>query len=108
MLIKTPKYLPSLLEALRPISVRAVKSIAFRSHRPLFHRLNWWPSTLGGSVSYFVFWAFPLLIGFVLHYFELDGLGTRRHGGDSPGNRVRSSGDWERKTTWVGLAFVTM
>lgn len=70
-------------------------------------RLNWWPTTLGGTVSYFVFWALPLFVGYLLHYFELDGFGTRR-GDAKPGDRARSNYDWERKTTWVVLAFTTM
>ncbi|KAL8293646.1 hypothetical protein RQP46_000347 [Phenoliferia psychrophenolica] len=68
------------------------------------YRLNWWPTTLGGSVSYFVFWIVPLLVGLLLHAFELDGFGTRRHGAAKPGDRARSNYDWERKTTWVALA----
>ncbi|KAM0753032.1 hypothetical protein T439DRAFT_311710 [Meredithblackwellia eburnea MCA 4105] len=70
------------------------------------YRLNWWPQTLGGSFSYFLFWALPLLLGYTLHYFQLDGRGTRRRTGESDPNRSRF--DWERKTTWVALAFVTM
>lgn len=68
------------------------------------YRLNWWPTTLGGSASYFVFWSLALLVGFLLHTFDLDGLGSRRHH-DSDGE---GTWDWERKTTWVILAFGTM
>lgn len=61
-------------------------------------------------MSYFLFWSISLAIGFVLHYCDLDGLGRRSRGtrhlpSDDNGE---SPWDWERKTTWVGLAFVTM
>ncbi|GAA6017199.1 hypothetical protein JCM11491_001849 [Sporobolomyces phaffii] len=77
------------------------------------YRLNWWPSSLGGAFWYTLFWVTSLSIGFLLHKFDLDGFGRRshsRHGGDSgetdPTNP--NSWDWERKTTWILLAFATM
>ncbi|BGP48888.1 hypothetical protein JCM10450v2_004767 [Rhodotorula kratochvilovae] len=68
------------------------------------YRLNWWPSTLGGGASYAFFWALSLTVGFALHHFDLDGFGrrTRAH------HPVGEEWDWERKTTWVLLAFATM
>lgn len=67
------------------------------------YRLNWWPSALGGSVSYFVFWSLSLAVGFTLHAFDLDGLGR---GADD--ERSDDKLDWQRKTTWVALAFASM
>ncbi|GAA5900190.1 hypothetical protein JCM8208_002045 [Rhodotorula glutinis] len=71
------------------------------------YRLNWWPSSLGGGASYFVFWALSLSVGFALHHFDLDGFGdrTRSRPRKGPGEQVW---DWERKTIWVLLAFATM
>ncbi|GAA5844392.1 hypothetical protein JCM9279_006284 [Rhodotorula babjevae] len=72
------------------------------------YRLNWWPSSLGGGASYFVFWALSLTAGFALHHFDLDGFGDRtrsRKKNKGPGEQVW---DWERKTIWVLLAFATM
>ncbi|KAM0789179.1 hypothetical protein ACM66B_000027 [Microbotryomycetes sp. NB124-2] len=71
------------------------------------YRLNWWPSTLGGSVSYLMFWSLSLLVGFLLHHFDLDGLGRRSHS-DPRRKHDETSFDWERKTTWVLLAFFAM
>lgn len=62
-------------------------------------RLNWWPRTLGGSVSYVSFWSLALIVGYLLHKFRLDGLRPTQQRGDF---------DWQRKTTWVLLAFGTM
>ncbi|KAK4051441.1 hypothetical protein OIV83_002925 [Microbotryomycetes sp. JL201] len=72
------------------------------------YRLNWWPSTLGGSVSYIMFWSLSLLVGFLLHHFDLDGLGRRSHANPRRKPREDESFDWERKTTWVLLAFFAM
>lgn len=76
------------------------------------YRLNWWPSSLGGSMSYFLFWTGSLAIAFCLHYFDLDGLGRRSRGtghGSSPGEGTPAvDWDWERKSVYVGLAFLTM
>ncbi|GAA6002989.1 hypothetical protein JCM10207_001932 [Rhodosporidiobolus poonsookiae] len=69
------------------------------------YRLNWWPSSLGGSVSYLAFWSFSVTIGFTLHYLDLDGFGRRTR---SRRPRPSDEWDWERKTTWVLLAFATM
>ena len=85
------------------ISVRLSSFLPPRTNPDLADRLNWWPSTLGGSFSYFVFWSLSVLIGFLLHKFDLDGLG--RHAGKQRGD---DTWDWERKTTWVALAFATM
>ncbi|GEM07875.1 hypothetical protein Rt10032_c04g1892 [Rhodotorula toruloides] len=69
-------------------------------------RVNWWPNSLGGSISYTFFWSLALLTGGLLHHFDLDGFGRR-----SRSKRPKDDGgvvDWERKTTWVLLAFATM
>ncbi|GAA6032628.1 hypothetical protein JCM8097_004850 [Rhodosporidiobolus ruineniae] len=68
------------------------------------YRLNWWPSQIGGSVSYAFFWTLTLLIGYLLHRFHLDGFGRTRSGRP----RASDEWDWERKTTWVLLAFAAM
>ncbi|GAA5919976.1 hypothetical protein JCM1841_004408 [Sporobolomyces salmonicolor] len=76
------------------------------------YRLNWWPTSLGGTFSYAFFWTFSLLVGFLLHKFDLDGFGRSSSRTRHPGGGVDSGGadswDWERKTTWVLLAFATM
>ncbi|GAA5952906.1 hypothetical protein JCM3765_003002 [Sporobolomyces pararoseus] len=81
------------------------------------YRLNWWPSSLGGAFWYTLFWITSLFIGFLLHRFDLDGFGRRSHhsrsghprgGGDDSDPTNPDSWDWERKTTWVLLAFATM
>ncbi|KAK4057154.1 hypothetical protein OIO90_001649 [Microbotryomycetes sp. JL221] len=69
------------------------------------YRLNWWPTSLGGSASYIMFWSLSLLIGFLLHRFDLDGLGRRTH---NQNKKQDESFDWERKTTWILLAFFAM
>ncbi|BGP16938.1 hypothetical protein JCM10213v2_004946 [Rhodosporidiobolus nylandii] len=69
------------------------------------YRLNWWPSTLGGSVSYTFFWSLALAVGYLLHHFDLDGFGRRTR---SRHPRPSDEWDWERKTTWVLLAFATI
>ncbi|GAA6004213.1 uncharacterized protein JCM10292_007293 [Rhodotorula paludigena] len=68
------------------------------------YRLNWWPAALGGTASYVFFWLLSLSVGFLLHHFDLDGFGrrTRSHRPEA------QEWDWERKTTWVLLAFATM
>ncbi|GAA5825712.1 hypothetical protein JCM5353_005243 [Sporobolomyces roseus] len=75
------------------------------------YRLNWWPSSLGGAFWYTLFWTISLSIGFLLHKFDLDGFGRRshsRHGDHETDPRNPDSWDWERKTTWILLAFATM
>lgn len=67
-------------------------------------RLNWWPKSLGGSLSYITFWLLSLVVGFALHAFRLDGFGWSRDTSPPP----REEADWQRKTTWVLLAFATM
>ncbi|GAA5891660.1 hypothetical protein JCM6882_006159 [Rhodosporidiobolus microsporus] len=69
------------------------------------YRLNWWPSSLGGSISYTFFWLLSLSLGLLLHLFDLDGFGRRTR---SRRPRPSDEWDWERKTTWVLLAFVAM
>ncbi|GAA5826556.1 hypothetical protein JCM11251_002426 [Rhodosporidiobolus azoricus] len=69
------------------------------------YRLNWWPTSLGGSISYTFFWLLSLSIGLLLHYFDLDGFGRRTR---SRRPRPSDEWDWERKTTWVLLAFAAM
>lgn len=73
------------------------------------YRLNWWPSSLGGAVSYTLFWSLALLTGLVLHEFDALGIQQRRRrreGDGEPGDDENV--DWERKTVWVTLAFVSM
>ncbi|GAA5897785.1 uncharacterized protein JCM6883_000818 [Sporobolomyces salmoneus] len=92
------------------------------------YRLNWWPSSLGGAFWYSLFWTSSLFLGFLLHKFDLDGFGRRSHHSDGGGRHHKGGGggggrrggddsdptnnpdswDWERKTTWVLLAFATM
>lgn len=69
-------------------------------------RLNWWPRSLGGSISYVSFWSLALLVGYLLHKFRLDGFRQTHR----PGHTGSPAGDfdWQRKTTWVLLAFATM
>jgi len=74
---------------------------------PPLQRLNWWPSSLGGGASYFVFWALSLTAGFALHHFDLDGFGDRTRSRSRKGDGEQVW-DWERKTIWVLLAFATM
>ncbi|RXK36320.1 hypothetical protein M231_06405 [Tremella mesenterica] len=66
-------------------------------------QIYWWPQSLGGKASYFLFWASTLLIGFIAHQFDLFQLRERRKSHD-PFDEV----DWERKTFWVTLSFVAM
>ncbi|GAA6063902.1 hypothetical protein JCM10212_002434 [Sporobolomyces blumeae] len=85
------------------------------------YRLNWWPSSLGGAFWYTLFWSTSLCVGFLLHRFNLDGFGRDsrsripsppmrggRGDDDGGGGGSTDSWDWERKTTWVLLAFATM
>lgn len=76
------------------------------------YRLNWWPKSLGGKVSYFSFWLGSLLVGFVFHQFELFGVKPRWDGGKGTGDHNNNDDayapDWERKTAWIYLASVTM
>ena len=62
---------------------------------------------MGGTISYFCFWSGALLVGTLIHYFDV--LGIQRHrrerSGKTPAGDVV---DWERKTFWVSLAFGTM
>lgn len=67
-------------------------------------RLNWWPAALGGTASYVFFWLLSLSVGFLLHHFDLDGFGRRTRSRRPEAQEW----DWERKTTWVLLAFATM
>ncbi|GAA5972749.1 hypothetical protein JCM8115_002267 [Rhodotorula mucilaginosa] len=69
-------------------------------------RLNWWPRSLGGSISYISFWSLALIVGYLLHKFRLDGFRQTHR----PGHTGSPAGDfdWQRKTTWVLLAFATM
>ena len=73
------------------------------------YRLNWWPSRLGGAVSYFFFWSASIAVGIVFH--KLDVLGARQrwdrkhHSGGADGAVAK---DWERKTVWVLLSVGTM
>ncbi|KAK4704473.1 hypothetical protein P7C70_g1740, partial [Phenoliferia sp. Uapishka_3] len=67
--------------------------------------LNWWPTTLGGSVSYLVFWALPLLVGYLLHAFELDGFGTRRHRDAKPVLYLRNLSENVTMVAFLGWVF---
>ncbi|KAK1927284.1 hypothetical protein DB88DRAFT_477474 [Papiliotrema laurentii] len=67
------------------------------------YRLNWWPSALGGRLSYGLSWGLTLLIGLATHHLDLFKL-RRRWESRDPANDV----DWERKTFWVTLSFVAM
>lgn len=67
------------------------------------YRLNWWPSSLGGKASYFLFWGSTLLIGLGAHHLDLFNLRERWKAHD-PADDV----DWERKTFWVTLSFIAM
>ena len=69
-------------------------------------RLNWWPRSLGGSISYVSFWSLALFVGYLLHRFRLDGFRSKNPAGH-PGSPAGDF-DWQRKTTWVLLAFATM
>jgi len=72
----------------------------------LIFLVNWWPRKLGGRISYFFFWAGALCVGALIHYFDIFGIQKhRKNRGDHFGN---GTGDWERKTFWVSLAFGTM
>ncbi|OCF32717.1 hypothetical protein I316_05638 [Kwoniella heveanensis BCC8398] len=69
------------------------------------YRLNWWPSKLGGKLSYFLSWSVTLLVGLTAHHLDLFNLRKRRVGrNDDPIDSV----DWERKTFWVTLSFMAM
>lgn len=61
------------------------------------YRLNWWPSRLGGKVSYFFFWIGSLLFGLVLHQFDLLGVRGRWDRRKDTGGSHAVGQDWERK-----------
>jgi hypothetical protein len=82
---------------------------------------DWWPSALGGRLSYGLSWGLTLLIGLATHHLDLFKL-RRRWESRDPANDV----DWERKSEsfwrakdpfvlathraafWVTLSFVAM
>ncbi|KAL0247374.1 hypothetical protein I308_104410 [Cryptococcus tetragattii IND107] len=68
------------------------------------YRLNWWPSRLGGKLSYTLSWSLTLLIGLLAHHLDLFYLRKRWKERDPGGDDV----EWERKTFWVVLSFVAM
>ncbi|WWC63478.1 uncharacterized protein I303_106081 [Kwoniella dejecticola CBS 10117] len=68
------------------------------------YRLNWWPSKLGGKVSYALTWSSTLLLGLAAHHLDLFGLRKRWESNRDPIDIV----DWERKTFWVTLSFIAM
>lgn len=75
--------------------------------------MNWWPRKLGGRISYFCFWAGALIVGSLIHYYDIFGIQKHRRnrGGGGGHGRNKDDGnvyDWERKTFWVSLAFATM
>ncbi|GFZ50827.1 hypothetical protein JCM24511_08585 [Saitozyma sp. JCM 24511] len=67
------------------------------------YRLNWWPSALGGRLSYGLSWGFTLGVGLAAHHLDLFHLRERWKDHD-PADDV----DWERKTFWVSLSFLAM
>ncbi|WWC90532.1 uncharacterized protein L201_005468 [Kwoniella dendrophila CBS 6074] len=68
------------------------------------YRLNWWPSKLGGKISYALTWISTLLLGLLAHHLDLFGLRKRWESNKDPIGVV----DWERKTFWVTLSFIAM
>ncbi|WVQ72023.1 hypothetical protein IAR50_001567 [Cryptococcus sp. DSM 104548] len=66
------------------------------------YRLNWWPSRLGGKFSYALSWSITLVIGLLAHHLNFFYLRKRWDGSE------RGDVDWERKTFWVGLSFLSM
>ena len=66
------------------------------------YRLNWWPSRIGGRLSYAFFWCSALVIGWAAHEVDLVERLRRWTG------RERSNYDWERKSFWTTLTFCTM
>ncbi|WVW85434.1 hypothetical protein I302_107472 [Kwoniella bestiolae CBS 10118] len=69
------------------------------------YRLNWWPSKLGGKISYALTWSSTLLLGLSAHHLDLFGLRKRWESNKDP---VDGGVDWERKTFWVTLSFIAM
>ncbi|ORY35693.1 hypothetical protein BCR39DRAFT_511533 [Naematelia encephala] len=67
------------------------------------YRLNWWPTALGGKLSYGLSWGSTLALGLITHHLDLFHLRERWQAQD-PSNDV----DWERKTFWVTLSFLAM
>ena len=61
------------------------------------YRLNWWPKSLGGSISYFCFWSGSLLFGLVLHQFDMLGVRSRWDRKKDDGGSHAIGQDWERK-----------
>ncbi|WWD19224.1 hypothetical protein CI109_103682 [Kwoniella shandongensis] len=68
------------------------------------YRLNWWPSQLGGRLSYALSWSSTLLIGLIAHHLDLFYLRKRWERNRKHSDEV----EWERKTFWVVLSFVAM
>ncbi|KAH8920223.1 hypothetical protein BT69DRAFT_1352576 [Atractiella rhizophila] len=68
------------------------------------YRLNWWPSRLGGKLSFSVYWFTGILVGLLLHQFDVFRIRRRHHKHGSDQTDV----DWERKTLWVALTFCVM
>lgn len=79
---------------------------------------DWWPSVLGGKISYALSWGATLLIGLASHHLDLFNL-RERWRSKHPEDDV----DWERKSEhaepctgaidhaaafWVGLSFLAM
>ncbi|KAK6910838.1 hypothetical protein I203_104872 [Kwoniella mangroviensis CBS 8507] len=69
------------------------------------YRLNWWPSKLGGKLSYALTWSSTLLLGLAAHHLDLFRLRKRWESNKDP---VDGGVDWERKTFWVTLSFIAM
>ncbi|KAK8854635.1 hypothetical protein IAR55_003374 [Kwoniella newhampshirensis] len=68
------------------------------------YRLNWWPSQLGGKLSYALSWSATILIGLIAHHLDLFYLRKRWERNKKSSDEV----EWERKTFWVVLSFVAM
>ena len=77
---------------------------------------DWWPSALGGKISYAFFWLLTIGLGLVAHHLDLFGMRERHRAGDES-DQV----DWERKSAslvsktdltsvafWVSLSFFAM
>ncbi|ODO11071.1 hypothetical protein I350_01673 [Cryptococcus amylolentus CBS 6273] len=61
------------------------------------YRLNWWPSKLGGKLSYALSWSITLAIGLAAHHLDFFYLRKRWDG------RERDDVDWERKSNFLAM-----
>lgn len=58
---------------------------------------DWWPSRLGGKLSYTLSWSLTLLIGLLTHHLDLFYLRKRWKGRDPGDDDV----EWERKSKLI-------